>query len=106
MPHVTFVLRDGSRRTVESAVGTSIMKAATDHGVSGIDAECGGCLTCATCHAYIDEAWSDRIPAPSEDESVMIECALDVRETSRLSCQIPLTDALDGLIVHIPQNQT
>jgi len=106
MPRITFVLRDGSRRDVEAAVGTSLMKAALDNGVTGIEAECGGCLTCATCHAYVDDEWVERVVPPSDDESVMIECAIDVRTSSRLTCQIPLTDQLDGIVVHIPQSQT
>ncbi|MFM0394931.1 2Fe-2S iron-sulfur cluster-binding protein [Paraburkholderia phytofirmans] len=106
MPRITFVLRDGSRRDVEAAVGTSLMKAALDNGVTGIEAECGGCLTCATCHAYVDDEWASRIAGPSDDESVMIECAIDVRSTSRLTCQIPLTEQLDGIVVHIPESQT
>lgn len=106
MPTVTFVLKDGSHRHVQAAIGTSVMKAALDNGVVGIEAECGGCLTCATCHAYVDPEWFDRLPARSPDEEVMVECAIDVRPTSRLTCQITLTDALDGIVVHVPQSQT
>src|SRR5215471_19858050 len=99
MPRVTYVLRDGSRRDVEAAVGTSVMKAALDSGVAGIEAECGGCLTCATCHVYVDPTWVDKLAEPTEEERIMVDCAIDVRPNSRLSCQIPLTDALDGLVV-------
>ncbi|HSV84657.1 MAG TPA: 2Fe-2S iron-sulfur cluster-binding protein [Ramlibacter sp.] len=106
MPHVTFVLKDGSRREVQASVGTSLMKAALDNGVPGIEAECGGCVTCATCHGYIDAEWSDRVAPPTEEEQVMVECAIDVRPTSRLTCQIHLSEALDGIVVHIPQSQT
>jgi len=106
MPTVTFVLKDGSRRDVQAPVGTSLMKAALDNGVPGVEAECGGCLTCATCHGYIDAEWADRVAAPTEEEQVMVECAIDVRPTSRLTCQIPLSEALDGIVVHIPQSQT
>lgn len=106
MPSVTFVLKDGSRREVAAPVGTSLMKAALDNGVAGIEAECGGCLTCATCHGYIDAEWIDRVAPASEEEQVMVECAIDVRPTSRLTCQIPLSEALDGIVVHIPLSQT
>jgi 2Fe-2S ferredoxin len=106
MPNIIYILRDGTRREVEAPVGTSLMKAAISNNVAGIEAECGGCLTCATCHGYIDEAWIDRVPAPSADEQVMIECAIDVRPTSRLTCQILLSEELDGVIVHVPQSQT
>jgi len=106
MPTITFVLKDGSRRAVHAGAGTSIMKAALDNGVPGIEAECGGCLTCATCHAYVDAEWVGRVAPCSPEEEVMVECAIDVRPTSRLTCQIPLTEALDGIVVHIPQSQT
>lgn len=106
MPSVIYVLRDGSRRDVEVPDGTTLMKAATDHGVTGIEAECGGCLTCATCHVYIDPEWADKLPEPSEEERIMVDCAIDVRPNSRLSCQIKVTDALSGLIVQIPATQT
>jgi 2Fe-2S ferredoxin len=105
MPTITFVLKDGTRQDVQAAIGTSIMKAALDHGVTGIEAECGGCLTCATCHSYIDSGWIDRLPARRPEEDVMVECAMDVRPTSRLTCQIPFTEDLDGIVVHIPQSQ-
>jgi len=82
------------------------MKAALDSGVVGIDAECGGCLTCATCHVYVDPDWVSRLAEPTEEERIMVDCAIDVRPNSRLSCQIPLTDALDGLVIEIPATQT
>jgi 2Fe-2S ferredoxin len=106
MPNIIYILRDGSRREVEAPVGTSLMKAALDNNILGIEAECGGCLTCATCHGYIDDAWIDKLPPPSEEELVMVDCAIDVRPSSRLTCQISLTEQLDGVIVHVPQSQT
>jgi 2Fe-2S ferredoxin len=106
MPRITFVLADGSHREVEASVGTSLMKAALDSGVPGIEAECGGCLTCATCHGYIDDEWAGRLEPATEEEAIMIDCAIDVRPTSRLTCQVRLTDGLDGIVVHVPQSQT
>lgn len=106
MPRITYVLRDGSRRDVEAAAGSSVMRIALDNGVPGIDAECGGCLTCATCHVYVAPEWVDKLVAPTEEERVMVDCAIDVRPNSRLGCQIALTDALDGLVVEIPATQT
>lgn len=94
-------------REVEvSADGRSLMKAAVDAGVDGIAADCGGALTCATCHVYVDEAWLDRLPPPSADEDTMLDyTAEERRPNSRLSCQIALTPALDGLCVTLPQRQ-
>lgn len=106
MPLVTYVLRDGSRRDVEVASGMSVMKGASEHGIAGIDAECGGCLSCATCHVYVDPAWADKLPPPTDEERIMVDCALDVRENSRLSCQLTVTDELNGLVVQIPASQT
>jgi len=106
MPRIIFVLKDGTHRSVEAAAGVSIMRAAMDNDVRGIDAECGGCLTCATCHGYIDAEWADRLPEPTDEEKVMVDCAIDVRPTSRLTCQVTLTDQLDGIVVHVPQSQT
>ncbi len=88
------------------ADGRSLMKAAVDAGVDGIAADCGGVLTCATCHVYVDEAWQARLPPPSADEDTMLDyTAEERRPTSRLSCQIALTPALDGLTVTLPSRQ-
>lgn len=105
VPRVIYVLHDGSRFEVETPVGTSVMRAAQADGVRGIEAECGGCLTCATCHVYVDPEWSGRLPEPTDDERIMVDCAIDVRPNSRLSCQIAMTDDLDGLVVEIPASQ-
>jgi ferredoxin, 2Fe-2S len=105
MPRITFIESTGERKEVEATVGESVMRAAIDNGVDGIAAECGGCLSCATCHAYVGEEWVDRLTPPTEEEQVMVECAIDVRPNSRLTCQIQVTDALDGLVVEIPASQ-
>jgi len=106
MVRIIFTEPNGCRREVDAAVGDSVMQTALNSGVGGILAECGGCLSCATCHAYVPDAWWNRLPEPSEDERRMIECAVDVRPGSRLTCQILITDALDGLEVEIPKSQT
>ena len=107
MPKVTYVLVDGTRRDIDAAVGASIMQTAIAHNVKGIDAECGGCLSCATCHVYVDEAWFAKLPAPEEDEADMLGfVAAERKPTSRLSCQLTLSDALDGIIVLLPPIQT
>jgi 2Fe-2S ferredoxin len=105
MPQITFVNADGTRTEVNARTGDSLMRAALDNGVEGLAAECGGCLSCATCHAYIAEDWIDRLTPPSEEEQVMVECAIDVRPTSRLTCQVEVTDDLDGVVVEIPATQ-
>jgi ferredoxin, 2Fe-2S len=106
MPTVVFVLSDGSERVVEAPAGTSAMLAAVGSDVRGVDGECGGCLSCATCHVWVDEADAARLPPPDEDESGMLEfVAAERRATSRLSCQIEITPALDGLRLHVPDRQ-
>jgi 2Fe-2S ferredoxin len=103
---VTYVHPDGARETLEVEPGTRVMQAAVANDVDGIVAECGGNLMCATCHVYVDEDWADRLPAISRDEDEMLEAAASERRpTSRLSCQLPLTDELDGLVVHLPETQ-
>jgi len=107
MPRVTYVLPDGSRREVDAAKGASVMQAAIKHNVKGIDAECGGCLSCATCHVYVDPAWFDRLPEADGDEADMLGfVAAERQPTSRLACQIVVSEALDGLVVRIPPTQT
>lgn len=105
MPQITFINADGTKTEVDAKIGDSIMRAALDNGVAGLSAECGGCLSCATCHAYVGEDWVDRIAPPSEEEQVMIECAIDVRPTSRLSCQVQVAEDMDGMVVEIPASQ-
>ena len=95
-----------TRHDVAGAVGQSLMRAATDAGLDGIKADCGGCLSCATCHVVVDPAWADRLPPPSSDEEAMLETtAAPRRPTSRLSCQIVLGEDLDGLVAGIPGTQ-
>ncbi|KQV64118.1 2Fe-2S iron-sulfur cluster-binding protein [Caulobacter sp. Root343] len=106
MLKITFVQLDGARRDVEASAGISVMQAATRNGVAGIDAECGGACACATCHVYVDEAWRERVGPPQGGEADMLEFALEVDpDRSRLSCQITISEALDGLVVHLPAAQ-
>lgn len=105
MPQVKFVGVDGKEFVVTSAAGATVMEAAVKNMVPGIEAECGGACACATCHVYVDEAWSEKTGEPSPMEEDMLDFAFDVRPNSRLSCQIKLTDALDGLVVHLPERQ-
>jgi 2Fe-2S ferredoxin len=103
MPHIIFIQQDGSAQTVPAADGESVMQAAVNALVPGIVADCGGACSCATCHAYVDEEWVDRVPAASQDELDMIEGGcLHVEPTSRLTCQIRMTETLDGLTMRLP----
>ncbi len=106
MPGVTYLLVDGTQRTVDATAGASVMEAAIKHNVPGIEAECGGCLSCATCHVYVDEAWVRKLPAPDEDEAEMLEfVAAERLPFSRLSCQLRVSAELEGLLVRIPAFQ-
>ncbi|MBY0421687.1 MAG: 2Fe-2S iron-sulfur cluster binding domain-containing protein [Parvularculaceae bacterium] len=107
MPRITYIEHDGRTRVVDVAVGDHVMHGAVYNGVEGIVGECGGGLACATCHCYVDAAWTDKVGGPaSKDEADMLQCAgAEVKATSRLSCQIVVTPALDGLVVHLPEKQ-
>ena len=105
MPKIIFTDFEGVERSVEATVGDSVMEAATTNDVPGIDADCGGACACATCHLYVDEAWVDIVGKPEDLESEMLEVAEDVRDNSRLSCQIKVTEAMDGLVVTTPESQ-
>ena len=102
MPDITFVSEAGERTVVAAATGQSVMRAATANFIDGIDADCGGCCTCATCHVYVDEAQAGVLPPPTDDELGMLECAMNPRANSRLSCQIEVTEELDGMVFQIP----
>ena len=107
MPRVTYIQPDGASETIEADDGATVMHTAVTNGVAGVLADCGGACSCATCHVYIDEAWLDRVDPPSEDELGMLECtASERRANSRLSCQIELSESLDGLVVRTPETQT
>jgi 2Fe-2S ferredoxin len=105
MPKITYISDSGQTYVVEGSVGQTVMETAIKHDVPGIVAECGGACSCATCHVYIDEAWREVTGEPSQMEEDMLDFAYEVRPESRLSCQIRISDALDGLIVRIPEHQ-
>ena len=105
MPKITYIEHDGAVHTVEAEIGSTVMETALRNDVSSIVAECGGGCTCATCMVYVDDAWSAIVGPPSADEEDMLDSAFEVKPTSRLSCQIKVTQALDGLIVHTPSYQ-
>ena len=105
MTKVVFVSADGARREVDDPSARTIMEAARFNDISGILGDCGGSLTCGTCHGYIDPKWSDLLPPVSGNEADILEGVFDRRAASRLTCQIPLTPDLDGIIVHLPDRQ-
>ncbi len=102
---VTYIQPDGSQQVVEGIEGDSVMQTAVNAGVPGIIAECGGSMACATCHVYVDAAWADKTGTRSESEEDMLDCAMaEMTDRSRLSCQVRLTADLDGLTVHVPED--
>ena len=101
MPSLTVVERDGSSRTVEGEVGVSVMEVIRDNGFDELLALCGGCCSCATCHVFVDAAFADRLPPMSDDENDLLGSSDHRRPSSRLSCQIPMADDLDGMEVTI-----
>ena len=105
MAKVTYIEHDGREHAVEVKAGLSVMEGAVRNNVPGIDADCGGACACATCHVYVDEAWREVTGKPSAMEESMLDFAEEVEPNSRLSCQIRVSDALDGLIVRLPANQ-
>ena len=106
MPKVTYMSPTGASHEVDVPVGTTVMQGAVKNGIDGIVAECGGVCMCSTCHVYIDENWVGRLPPVEAQEESLLECTVSPRQpNSRLSCQIKMTDALDGLVVHLPKRQ-
>jgi 2Fe-2S ferredoxin len=105
MPKVTYITTDGNHHEVELENGYSVMEGAINNNIDGIVAECGGACACATCHSYIDMAWLDKLPEMDDMEDSMLDAAYDRRENSRLTCQIEMNDSLDGLIVHVADNE-
>ncbi|MDP3523682.1 MAG: 2Fe-2S iron-sulfur cluster-binding protein [Hoeflea sp.] len=105
MTKITLVAFDGTRFDVDAENGSTVMENAIRNSVPGIEAECGGACACATCHVYVDDAWTDKVGTPEPMEEDMLDFAYDVRPTSRLSCQIKVRSELDGLVVHMPERQ-
>lgn len=105
MTKITYVEPDGTRLEIEAENGATVMETAIHNNVAGIVAECGGACTCATCHVYVDPDWFEKTGGPSPAEEDMLDFAYEPQENSRLSCQIKVSDALDGLVVHVPERQ-
>jgi ferredoxin, 2Fe-2S len=101
MPKVVYVQPDGTQEEIDVPVGYSVMEGATMNNIAGIEAECGGACSCATCHAYVDPKWADKLPAMEGLEDAMLDSANERRDNSRLTCQLSMTEELDGLIVTV-----
>lgn len=105
MPRITYIEHDGAEQQVEVDIGSTVMQGAVNNGLDGIVAECGGACSCATCHCYVDEKWIEMVGAPEDMEQEMLKGLSASKENSRLSCQIEVTESLDGLIVRLPKSQ-
>jgi len=105
MPLVKYIEADGREFEVDVAVGNTVMQGAVDNLVEGILAECGGACACATCHCFVDEAWMEKLGRADDMEKELLEAVVDQRETSRLSCQIIVSEDMDGLMIHLPESQ-
>jgi len=105
MPKIIYIEHDGTRHEVDADVGTTVMNAALDNLVPGIDADCGGECSCATCHVMVANGWTDVVGGPGEAEKSMLDLNPESKSNSRLSCQIEVTAELDGLVVNLPEFQ-
>ena len=106
MPKITYKDNQGNSKTTEVEKGLSVMEGAIQNNIPGIDADCGGSMACATCHVYVEEKWLDKLPEAEEGEIDMIDMAFEPKKNSRLSCQITVTDEIDGLVVTTPEKQS
>ena len=105
MAKITYIDNEGTSRTIEVDNGLSVMEGAIQKDIPGIDADCGGSMACATCHVYVEENWLDKLPKAQDAEVDMIDMAYEPKKNSRLSCQIIVSDEIDGLEVNIPSKQ-
>jgi 2Fe-2S ferredoxin len=105
MPTLTFIEHDGTAHQVQGTVGQSVMQAATFASVPGITADCGGACSCATCHTYVDPAWQDKVAGADDNETDMLEYAFERRDESRLSCQMIISQDMDGMVLRLPSSQ-
>ncbi len=106
MPKITYIEHNGTKHEVDVPVGHTVMEGARDNGIPGIEADCGGACACSTCHVYVDQAWLDKLPNKEAMEADMLDFAYEPDAVrSRLTCQIPVTNELDGLVVEMPERQ-
>ena len=105
MPKITYIEHNGKSHTIDVSNGLSVMEGAVQNNIPGIDADCGGGMACATCHVYVKEEWLDKLPTKEDGEEDMLDMAFEPKKNSRLSCQLVVSDEIDGLIVNIPSKQ-
>ena len=105
MAKITYIEHDGKPHTIEVANGLSVMEGAVQNNIPGIDADCGGSMACATCHVYVKEEWFNKLPKKEDGEEDMLDMAFEPKKNSRLSCQLMITDQLEGLVVNLPEKQ-
>ena len=105
MPKITYIENSGQKKTIEVQNGLTVMEGAIQNNIPGIDADCGGGMACATCHVYVKEDWFPKLPNKETCEDDMLDQAYEPRVNSRLSCQITVSDELNGLVVHLPEKQ-
>ena len=105
MAKITYITHNNQTHTVEVQNGLTVMEGAVQNDIPGIDADCGGGMACATCHVYVNDEWFDKLPSKEDGEEDMLDMAFEPKKNSRLSCQIIITDELDGLTVNIPSKQ-
>ncbi len=105
MPKITYIEQNGNSKTIEVDNGLTVMEGAVQNNIPGIDADCGGSMACATCHVYVKDEWFNKIPKKEDGEEDMLDMAFEPKKNSRLSCQIIVSDELDGLTVNIPSKQ-
>ena len=105
MPKITYIEHSGKSHTIEVANGLSVMEGAVQNNIPGIDADCGGSMACATCHVYVKEEWFNKLPKKEDGEEDMLDMAFEPKKNSRLSCQLMISDQLDGLVVNLPEKQ-
>ena len=105
MAKITYIEHDGKLHSIEVANGLSVMEGAGQNNIPGIDADCGGSMACATCHVYVKEEWFNKLPKKEDGEEDMLDMAFEPKKNSRLSCQLMVSDQLDGLVVNLPEKQ-
>ena len=105
MPKITYIEKSGNSHTIEVSNGLTVMEGAVQNDIPGIDADCGGGMACATCHVYVKEEWLDKLPRKEDGEEDMLDMAFEPKQNSRLSCQLTVSNELDGLVVNIPSKQ-
>ena len=105
MPKITYITNDNKNHEIEVQNGLTVMEGAVQNDIPGIDADCGGSMACATCHVYVKDDWYDKLDEKSEGEDDMIDQAYEPKKNSRLSCQITVSDKIEGLVVHLPEKQ-